>query len=143
NDPDPAKRRGHVTSINVFDDLGNTHKMNVTIWKVTDNQWTAELDLADAELMSAGISGQAGSNPLGGNKRFNLNFSPDGKLQSISAGADTQTTGDLTVDLSYKMAGNPQTRNIKLQLGEAGKFNGVTQFSSDFTTKAVEQDGYT
>ncbi|WP_000292725.1 flagellar hook-basal body complex protein, partial [Leptospira interrogans] len=33
--------------------------------------------------------------------------------------------------------------NFDLNLGEAGMVNGITQFSSDFTTKAVKQDGYT
>ena len=33
--------------------------------------------------------------------------------------------------------------NVRLNLGTAGQINGVTQFASPSTTKAVSQDGYT
>ncbi|HNO24462.1 MAG TPA: flagellar hook-basal body complex protein, partial [Leptospiraceae bacterium] len=36
----------------------------------------------------------------------------------------------------------PTMQTFALNLGEAGMVNGVTQFSADFTTKAVRQDGY-
>ena len=38
--------------------------------------------------------------------------------------------------------GNPQPQSINLDMGESGSITGVTQFASEFTTRAKEQDGY-
>lgn len=143
NDPDPAKRRGHVTSINVYDTQGNVHKLKLTMWKTNDNQWTAEAELSDASNLSVDVAGPGGNVQVPGNLTFQMGFSPDGKLQTVSDGADSLANGDLDVQINYSVDGNPEPQNFTLKLGEAGLMNGVTQFASDFTTKAVEQDGYT
>jgi flagellar hook protein FlgE len=61
----------------------------------------------------------------------------------VSDGADIRNQDQLNATVSFRLAGNPAVKTIELRLGEAGQVDGITQFSSAFTTKAVEQDGYT
>ena len=46
------------------------------------------------------------------------------------------------MDANYRVAGDPNIRKIQLDLGTSGLLEGITQFASTATTKAVEQDGY-
>ena len=46
------------------------------------------------------------------------------------------------MNANYRVAGDPNMRTIQLDLGKAGLLEGITQFASAATTKAVEQDGY-
>jgi len=143
-DPDPSKRRGHITSIKVFDDQGKQRTLTTYLWKSDTNRWTASVALDNAQRLTADVIGGAGANTTTpGNTRFDLSFTPDGKLTAVTDGTDTDNQDQLTVNLSFRVPGNPTARNIELRLGDASKVNGITQFSSDFTTKAVEQDGYT
>ncbi len=143
NDPDPKRRRGHVTSINVFDDQGNERQLRMEMWKVRDNVWKARVSLNEATQLSVDVSATGGQNTqVAGNTEFELGFSPDGKLVSVSDGTDTQNTGKLSANVSFRIDGNPAVQSFTLNLGEANKIAGITQFSSDFTTKAVRQDGY-
>ncbi len=142
NDADTSKRRGHVTSITTFDDQGNQHNLKVTIWKTDTNRWKASINMADAEKLSVDVAGAIANTAIPGNNEFELNFSPDGKLTSVSDGVDVQNSGMLTAKISFRLPGYPEERSIDLRLGTAGTVDGVTQFSSQFTTKAVEQDGY-
>ena len=48
----------------------------------------------------------------------------------------------MTVQINFRIAGNPQAQKFVLDMGEAGSLKGVTQFASEFTTRAKEQDGY-
>ncbi len=144
NDPDPKKRRGHLTSIKVYDDQGNERQLEVTMWKVRENTWRARFNITDATQVSVDVKGTGGENtPLPGNVELELGFSPDGKIVSISDGVDSQTTETLSAEISFRIEGNPTVQTFRMNFGEANQVNGVTQFSSDFTTKAVKQDGYT
>lgn len=143
NDPDLSKRRGHTTSITTYDDQGNPHNLKVTIWKSDTNRWTASVDMAGAEQISVDVAGVLQNTTIPGKNQFELNFSPDGKLTSVSDGVDVQNSGMLTAQVNFRLPGFPEEKSIELRLGTAGTVDGVTQFSSSFTTKAVEQDGYT
>lgn len=141
---DPKQRRGHITSIVTYDDQGREHTLKVYMWKSDTNKWTASVSMTNAEQLTVDVLGPAGQNTtVPGNTRFELSFTPDGKLTSVSDGTDAQQDGSLAANLSFRLNGNPEVRNIQLRLGQAGEVDGITQFSSDFTTKAVEQDGYT
>jgi len=142
-DPDPSKRRGHITSITTYDDQGTEHNLKLFIWKNDTNRWTASVAMSDAEQMSVDIPGTLQNTPIPGNTRFQLNFSPDGKLTSVSDGVDTLNNGSLTANISFRIPGIPEPKTIELRLGTAGAVDGITQFASSFTTKAVEQNGYT
>lgn len=143
-DPDPSRRRGHITSIVVYDDQGQQQTLKMYMWKSDDNRWTASVAVTGADALSVDVPGAQGQNTaVPGNTRITLGFSPDGRITSVNDGTDTSNQGNLNAILSFRSAGNPAVRNIELRLGEAGTVGGVTQFSSSFTTKAVEQDGYT
>ena len=140
--PDPSQRRGHIASMNVFDEEGKSHKLRVLMWKTTNNKWNAKVEMQDAEQLSLDVTGPQGQNiTKAGNNLLELGFTPDGRLSSISDGTDVSNTGDLTANIAFRLAGNPTIQNIELRLGSANEINGITQFSSQFTTKAVEQDG--
>ena len=142
--PDPSQRRGHVTSIDVYDDQGNQHKLQVSLHKTDNNQWKASVVMPDAEQLSVDVKGDGEQNiTQAGSNEFLLGFSPDGKLSFVSDGTDTKNQGELSTNILFRLPGNPEVKNIELRLGTVGEANGITQFSSAFTTKAVEQDGRT
>lgn len=144
NDPDPKMRRGHVTTIKTFDDQGIQREFKMEFYKVRDNTWKARLSMTDATQLSADVSGTGGQNTqLPGNTELEFGFTPDGKLVYVSDGVDSMNSGKLNAKVSFRIAGNPAVQSFDLDLGEAGMVDGITQFSSDFTTKAVKQDGYT
>ncbi|EJO77606.1 flagellar hook-basal body protein [Leptospira interrogans str. 2003000735] len=144
NDPDPKMRRGHVTTINTFDDQGIQREFKMEFYKVRDNTWKARLSMTDSTQLSVDVSGTGGQNTqLPGNTELEFGFTPDGKLVYVSDGVDSMNSGKLNAKVSFRIPGNPAIQNFDLNLGEAGMVNGITQFSSDFTTKAVKQDGYT
>jgi flagellar hook protein FlgE len=143
NEPDPKKRRGHVTTIKVFDDQGIERELRLEMYKVKENTWRARVDVSDAEQVSIDVKGEGGQNTSQPeNIEIELGFTPDGRLMSVSDGVDSATKEKLTAQVSFKVAGNPTPQSFSLNLGEAGKVNGITQYSSDFTTKATKQDGY-
>jgi flagellar hook protein FlgE len=149
--PDNATARmrasaGVTTNIDVYDSQGNNHRMTMSFWRTGSNQWTASAAVTGSTVpvtldMEPG-AGQA--NQLNPNSRINLRFSPDGRLISAADGgtADEQNQGDLMTRVNYRLEGDPNVRTINVNLGSAGVLNGITQFSSPSTTKAVEQNGY-
>ena len=141
-DPDPGKRRGHIVSMVVYDDQGKQHTLKTFLWKSDQNRWTASVAVTDASQLTVDVLGPQGQNTtVPANTRFELTFSPDGRLMGVSDGTDTQNQGKLTANLSFRVDGNPDVSNVELRLGEAGLVEGITQYASGFTTKAVEQDG--
>lgn len=144
--PQMRASAGVTTNIDVYDNLGNPHRATLTFWKTAPNQWTASAAVTDA-LGPVTLDVPAGANQADQanlSTRINLRFSPDGKLISVAddAGPDELNRGNLTANLNYRAAGDPNVRTIQLDLGEAGLIEGITQFNSPSTTKAVEQDGF-
>lgn len=137
---------GITTNIDAYDNQGNTHRLSLVFWKTGPNQWTASGAITDTTIpltldVPAGAAQENNANP---SSRINLRFSPDGKLISVGdeGTPDEVNQGALLVNASYRVAGDPAIRNIQLNLGSAGLLEGITQFASPSTTKAVEQDGY-
>ncbi len=143
--PDPNMRRGHITSINVYDDQGRQHNLKVFLWKSDVNRWTASVGMTDATQLTLDVLNPNADQNIarGGNTRFELNFTPDGRLSSAGDGSDIINQGELGANLSFRLNGNPEAQNINLRFGTANLVEGITQFSSQFTTKAIEQDGKT
>jgi flagellar hook protein FlgE len=138
---------GVTTNIDVYDKLGDPHRLTLTLWKTAPNQWTS----------SAAITGSIGpvtlDVPAGASQpdqantsnRMNLRFSPEGRLISAAdeGSPDELNQGSISVNFKYRVAGDPTVRNISMDLGKAGLVEGITQYSSPSTTKAVEQNGFT
>jgi flagellar hook protein FlgE len=137
---------GVTTNIDVYDKLGDPHRLTLTFWKTAPNQWTA----------SAAITGSIGpvtlDVPAGASQpdqpntsnKMNLRFSPEGRLISAAdeGSPDELNQGNISVNFKYRVAGDPTVRNISMDLGKAGLVEGITQYSSPSTTKAVEQNGF-
>lgn len=135
-----------TTSIDVYDKLGNAHRMTMNFWHTGTNEWTASAAMSnvDADMtldIAAGANQQNQANP---STRMILRFSPEGKVIGVSdeATPDGINQGKLEAMLNYRLNGDPTVRSIRLDMGTAGMIEGVTQFSSQSTTKAVEQDGF-
>jgi flagellar hook protein FlgE len=137
---------GITTNIDAYDNQGGTHRLTMILWKTGPNQWTASASITDSTIpltldVPAGAGQQNNANPGG---RINLRFSPDGRIVSVAdeGTPDELNQGTLTVNANYRLAGDPNIRTIQLNLGKAGLLEGITQFASSSTTKAVEQDGF-
>ncbi|OHD66313.1 MAG: flagellar hook protein FlgE [Spirochaetes bacterium RBG_13_51_14] len=137
---------GITTNLDAYDRQGNIHRLSMIFWKTGPNQWTASGAITDTTIpltldVPAGAGQQNNVNP---SARINLRFSPDGKLVSMAdeGTPDELNQGTLTVNANYRVAGDPNIRTIQLDLGKAGLLEGITQFASPTTTRAVEQDGY-
>ncbi len=136
-------KRGHVSTINVYDDQGKKRELRLEFWKIGDNRWRVRADMQDATNVSTNVVGPGGRDTaIGGSNTFELGFTSDGRIQYVSDGVDTNNTGKLAVGLSFRIAGNPTTQNISLNMGESGAVKGITQYASSFTTRAKEQDGF-
>ncbi|HRX17316.1 MAG TPA: flagellar hook protein FlgE, partial [Spirochaetota bacterium] len=144
----PAAQRASaavVTNIDTYDNLGDPHRVTLTLWKTATNEWTASAAMTDAEgPVTLDVNALTGENLPNPNSRMRLTFSPDGKLVSASddATSDSVNSGNLSANVNYRIAGDPAVRTLRLNLGTSGMINGITQFSSPSTTKGVEQDGY-
>jgi len=119
-----------TTNIDVYDQKGANHRFTMTFWKTGENQWTASAAVTDpyggqsafpVTLDVPGVGAQPNQeNP---SPRINLRFSPDGKLISVAdeGTSDERNQGDLVVKASYRVEGDPNTRNIELTLAAPGK----------------------
>ncbi|MBI4976474.1 MAG: flagellar hook protein FlgE [Spirochaetes bacterium] len=142
----------HQTDIEVYDNTGIARQMRATMKRMGINQWQMTVDVPQATAGSVKVD-VPGNNGAGQNNVFNLTFNDNGSLISVAdaqvaAGqtADTLNTGELTANVSftYKGTGDADVnQTVKLHLGTSGLFDGITQFESISTTKAIEQDGYT
>ncbi len=133
----PATRRGHVSTINVYDAQGNTRELRLEFYKIGENNWRVQVNLDDATNVTAG----AGQNQ-GATNTFEISFAPDGRIASITDGINVLAADQLEVQVNFNIAGNPALQSIVLDLGTAGNLNGITQYASSFSTRAREQDGY-
>jgi len=134
-----------TTNIDVYDNLGNPHRMTLNLWHTGVNEWTASASMSDANgPVTLDIPGMEGANQENSSSKMILRFSPDGRLIAANdeGTADGINQGNIFANLNYRIDGDPNVRNIRLDLGKSGLVEGITQFSSPSTTKAVEQDGY-
>lgn len=137
----------HQADITVYDDLGVGRQLRATFERVQEegvvNQWTMTLDVPDATEDSVVASTGEGD---GGGNVFTLTFDDQGGILSVAdAAGNTMEEGELNPNVSFTYAGTEGevTQQINLFLGTTNGFDGITQFQSPSTTKALEQDGYT
>ncbi len=161
---DAEKKSGqvHFSSIDVYDKQGKVHKLNITFVKVGINQWQAEVDVSKSVEGSVLVDvGQPNNINRDSDKNdtFLLTFDDNGSLKAVREATannpDEMASGDLYVNITYSVDNGTLNRigpraddklgdseTVKVNLGEALKYNGVTQQASKSTTKGISQDGY-
>lgn len=134
----------HQADLTIYDSTGIPRQLRATFNRTDVNRWDMVIEIPEATEGSVSVSA---GDPVenGGNNTFQLVFNDAGSLISVSDGTNTQTEGVLMPNVSFTYTGTDGEVNqtINLTLGEVGLFNGITQFESPSTTKAIEQDGYT
>ena len=131
------------TSIDVYDSEGAVHQLDVSFVKIADNQWRGEVNVAGNQ---GGVTVDAGTGqgaaPAGVSNQFTLTFDTVGSLLSVTDGANqVRNKGQLSAMVRTTFPGkNPLAMN--LNMGTVGQYDGITQFSSQSTTKAYTQNGY-
>ena len=126
----PADAAGGATftsSMSVYDSLGDANTVAVTWTKSTtaDNTWTASF--LSAPTLASDSSVTTGGIPTGG--PFTITFNSDGSLATPTAAP--------TISIPWTN-GATVPDNITLNLGTAGKTDGLTQLASGATTPAVD-----
>lgn len=134
----------HQADLTIYDSTGIPRQLRATFNRTDVNRWDMVIEVPEATEGSVSVSA---GDPVenGGNNTFQLVFNDAGSLISVSDGTNTQTEGVLMPNVSFTYTGTDGEVNqtINLTMGEVGLFNGITQFESPSTTKAIEQDGYT
>ena len=115
----------HVTKNTIYDTQGNNHTLETSWEKVDDNNWRWRVWTEGEDIV---ISPDTGI----------IKFNADGKI-------DTTTPSKIDVAVGFGALG-VENQNITLDFsGESfdkDTIEGVTQYGSEFTTKAYYQDGY-
>jgi len=120
--------------------------MTLLFWRTGPNQWTAQASMTETDgpitLDVVPAGGQENQQNI--TNQMNLRFSPDGRIISVgdSGTSDELNQGSLLVNINFRLPGNPEVQTVNLNLGQSNILQGVTQFASPSTTRAVEQDGY-
>ena len=120
----PFEAAVHVTSIDVYDSLGNKHTVTFTFRKKSYDPVTKHTTWSwTATVPSPGeVSNDNGT----------IQFDQTGKLVYLSS--------PLAITVDWKNGTASQV--INLDFGDIGTFNGLTQFSLPSQTTAQTQDGY-
>jgi len=106
-----------TSSAQVFDSLGNAHTLNITFEKTAANTWDVT-----AGSPSMDLGGGVGTDVAVRTVDFNGEGAPDVDL-----------TDTLTIAGFDAGNGAAVPQDIELSMGSAGEFDGLTNFSSDFT----------
>jgi flagellar hook protein FlgE len=113
----------YSTSITVYDETGAEHTMTTTFTKSeTPSQWTWKITTEGGESILGGDSGT-------------VTFGQDGSVSAF-------TYDDGSTSFKFDPMNGSNEVDVKLNVGSAGDFTGLTQFSSDSTASADSQDGY-
>jgi len=153
-----------TSSIDSFDSLGNPIETRLTFYKSGVNQWNARVELFQVDPQNPNLKIQipaeqysldvapttgGGTAATNGQIEFTINFDNMGRIISVTdQNGDVRNAGNLAVNLNAALNNGAADLNIQLNLGESGRVKtedgiGITQFSSNFTTKPFRQDGFT
>lgn len=116
----------HSSTINVYDSKGNINSVTLEFTNISS---VGDLDLWrwEAKVNDGAITPTAGFTGF-------VKFNPDGSLASFESADDKP--------LTFEPGGGAETMEINIDLGRAGDFGGVTQFSSATSLAASAQNGY-
>lgn len=115
----------HQASVRVYDSLGNAHTCKITFKKDVrlPNKWDWSISVPEPAELSGGYEGT-------------VTFDANGTLESYTY---SQGASSITFD---SKTGAEVPIDIVLNFGTLGLTDGITQFSSDSTLIAKDQDGY-
>ncbi len=123
NEVQKASDVTHSTSITVYDALGGAHVLKMTFNKTSlNNQWSWEASMTGNEVVAAGNKGM-------------ITFNSDGSL-------NTFTYDNGVTAFEFEPASGAGLMRVRFNMGDLGKLNGISQFSTDSTAVANSQDGY-
>jgi flagellar hook protein FlgE len=121
------------SAIQVYDDQGSAHTLSLTFTKTAANTWdlSASIPAADGTLGPVASGGTASNTADLGTVTFDNNGAPVGS-----------SAGPVTLTMTANFTGITATQTIKLSVGTAGAFDGLTQFGGSPSAAAVSQDGF-
>ena len=126
-----------VFNVTVYDSFGSEHVLTGAFVKTdTANTWDLVIQSVSGETTPAWGGYDINSDNF--NRRISgITFDSNGAYSGLANAAETLTVG-------IQFANNPgATQNITLNLGEPGKFAGLTQFDAlESSAGALTQDGY-
>jgi flagellar hook protein FlgE len=138
-----------VTNIDAYDSVGNVHRVTIEFTRIQGevNTWLASafVEGADEASLTFDVEGLNGNDSNTIIMRFNNQGAPVSIEDSpLTAGApvDTITDGQLAATLNVDFPELGINQAINVNLGTAGEYTGITQFSAPSSAKAYEQDGY-
>jgi|YNPMSStandDraft_1061717.scaffolds.fasta_scaffold00010_49 flagellar hook protein FlgE len=146
--PEEIAKAVHKTTIDIYDSKGNVHQLELSFERVqgTENQWRVSAKLLDQPDIQINLD--VPGNNMNNSNSILIQFNNEGAIVSASdlpgvAGApfDIITNGILNANVSFTLP-DGQQQTINLNLGTSGKYDGITQFASPTSTKAIDQDGY-
>lgn len=110
-------------SMEVFDERGGSHFVNLTFQKQANGSWnvTAGLNAADGTIIDGSIEG--------------VRFNPDGSFGSVDG------TGIGDANLVFQFAGIAAPQTIAVSFGRNGEFDGMTELAMA-SSLASQQDGF-
>lgn len=118
-----TKPTEHLTSVLVYDSLGNTHTLNLKFTKsVTPNEWNWAATFENGEQVNGGDTGK-------------VTFNTDGSIQSWNYDNNA-------VALSLSPDDAAEAMTVAFSAGTPGELDGLTQTHFPFTARAAAQDGY-
>jgi flagellar hook protein FlgE len=113
----------HYSSIVVYDSLGVEHNLNVRFNKsAMAGKWYWDASLDGVEQIKGGQTGM-------------VSFNEDGSLASFSYDGGS-------TEFVFSPANGADEVHMAFNAGTPGSFDGITQFSSPFSTTARSQNGY-
>lgn len=153
-----------VSSIKSYDSLGVPIDTRFTFYKTGINQWNVRVEAfrldpdnpdqkiqIDNNQLSLNVTPTEGEDHGGiaGQNEFIINFDNLGRITSVTdQNGDVKNTQNLSVNISIADTGSGAAPlSMQANLGESGRVSaddktGITQFSSQFTTKPFRQDGF-
>ena len=134
----------HATKATIYDGAGNTHTLEVTYKKITENRWRWEAFLVEQDENGNDIMSNIMPEPRTGEIEFDGSGKINNSVAYLSNGSIRSTeNAEVTITLPFSLNGQPNS-DVTLNFGGGGNaLLGVTQFASETTTKPVYQDGYT
>lgn len=142
----------HTTKMTIYDDNGKTHTLEVAFKKITENRWRWEAFLVEQNDAGEDVFVNIIPDPRAGE----IEFDGSGRISNVvnesgesrrGDGNDRFPNAEVEITLPFSLNGQPNsvvTLNFGGGVGSGGSaIDGVTQFASETTTKAVYQDGYT
>ena len=134
----------HATKATIYDDAGNTHTLEVTYKKITENRWRWEAFLVEQDENGNETMSNIMPEPRTGEIEFDGSGKINNSVAYLSNGSIRSTeNAEVTITLPFSLNGQPNS-DVTLNFGGGGDaLLGVTQFASETTTKPVYQDGYT